>query len=69
MQILEDPMLSKLQHFRLPVVANLVGCSERTWLRWVKNKEAPKPVRLGPGVVAWRALDIQNWLEKKGVVA
>lgn len=71
MQILEleDPLLSKLQHLRLPAVANLVGCSERTWLRWVKNNEAPKPVRLGPAVIVWRATDLQNWLEKKGVQA
>lgn len=65
----EDPLLSKLHHLRLPTVTNLVGCSERTWLRWVKNNQAPRPVRLGPGVVVWRLLDLQAWLENKGVDA
>lgn len=66
---LADPPLSKLQHLRLPMVASLVGCSERTWLRWVKNDQAPRAVRLGAGVVVWRVTDLQNWLEKKGMEA
>jgi prophage regulatory protein len=35
-----------------------IPVSRATWWRWVKDGRAPKPVRLGPGIVAWRASDI-----------
>lgn len=63
----KNPDLLSLTHLRLPQVAGLISCSQRTWLRWVKQKNAPPPVRLGPGVVVWRVRDIQKWLDKKGV--
>jgi prophage regulatory protein len=35
-----------------------IPVSRATWWRWVKAGRAPKPVRLGPSIVAWRASDI-----------
>lgn len=35
--------------------------SRSTWLRWVADGLAPKPVKIGRGVVAWRAEDIESW--------
>jgi prophage regulatory protein len=43
---------------RLPI-------SRQTWLTGVRDGHFPKPIRLGPGVVAWRAEDIAR-LEREG---
>jgi hypothetical protein len=44
--------------------------SPATWWRWVKAKKAPQPVKLGPGITAWRLDDLLAWeqgLAGKGV--
>jgi prophage regulatory protein len=35
-----------------------IPVSRATWWRWIKAGRAPQPVRLGPGIVAWRASDV-----------
>lgn len=57
--------INQYRHIRLPGVVDIVGCSSRCWLRWVKQGQAPGAVRLGPGVVAWRLKDVVAWLESK----
>jgi len=36
-----------------------------TFLRWVKNKKAPAPLRLGKGVTVWRESEILAFAEGK----
>lgn len=57
--------LIDLKHLRVGEVLELVGVAERTWLRWVKEGAAPKPVRLGERAVAWRLSDLREWLESR----
>ncbi|WP_298234421.1 AlpA family transcriptional regulator [uncultured Azohydromonas sp.] len=35
--------------------------SPATWWRWVRTKKAPQPVKLGPGITAWRLGDLRAW--------
>lgn len=37
-----------------------VPVGRSTWYAGVKSGRFPKPVRLGPGIVAWRVADISN---------
>lgn len=57
--------LALLRHVRLYEVAGLMGCGQRTWLRWVAAGKAPPPVHLGERLVAWRVHDLENWLDQK----
>ena len=50
---------------RLDQLVDLLNVGERTWLRWVKNGQAPRPIRLGPRAVAWRLSQLESWLEQK----
>lgn len=45
---------------RLPVVAGLRGISTATVWRWVKAGRLPAPLRLSPGVTAWRVGDLRR---------
>lgn len=56
-----------LVHLRIKSVINIVPVSERTWLRWVEEGNAPAPVRLGKMSVAWKLMDIQAWLAARPV--
>jgi predicted DNA-binding transcriptional regulator AlpA len=47
-------------HVRLPVVAALKGISPATCWRWVKAGRLPAPVKLSPGVTAWRVGDLRR---------
>lgn len=48
---------------RLPqIVGPLVPCSHSTWWRYVKAGKAPQPIKISPGVTAWRVGDIRAWL-------
>jgi prophage regulatory protein len=42
----------------------LIPVPSSTWWRWVRNGNAPKPVKLGPSVTAWRVGDLRDWLSK-----
>jgi len=39
--------------------------SKATWLRWVRNGDAPKPIKLGPGVTAWSDEQLDAWDAQK----
>lgn len=45
-----------------PQVRPMIGDQGRTtWWRAIRRGEAPMPVRVSPGRVAWRASDILAW--------
>lgn len=44
------------------IVGPLVPCSHSTWWRYVKAGNAPQPIKISPGVTAWRVGDIRAWL-------
>ena len=56
--------------YRLPqIIGNkekgiqaLIPVSRSTILNWVKAKTFPEPVKLSPGVVAWRGEDLLKWM-------
>lgn len=33
--------------------------------RWVREEDFPKPIKLGPQAVRWRAEDVQAWEDAK----
>ena len=47
-------------------VRKAVGGIGRTTLwRWVREGHFPKPVRLGANCVAWRADDVNQWINSR----
>ena len=51
-----DPVLSRLQ------VANILGVSLPTLWRMVNRRALPRPIRISPGRVGWRASTVRDWL-------
>lgn len=58
---IKDDLLSKR------IWPPIVQVSRSTWRRWVKAGNAPKPIKLSVGVVAWRVGDLREWLRKTSV--
>ncbi len=54
---------------RAAELAKLLSVSKGTVYRWVKVGIFPKPVKLGPQVTAWKAQDVQAWMDKQGGAA
>ena len=52
-QIVGDPKAT-------PPVPPVIPVSRSTWWNGVKSGLYPKPVKLGPGVTAWRVEDIRE---------
>lgn len=48
---------------RQPQVLAAIPISDATLWRWIKQKKFPAPVKLGPGVTAWRVSDVQAWAQ------
>ncbi|MDR1242344.1 MAG: AlpA family phage regulatory protein [Deltaproteobacteria bacterium] len=48
---------------RLPQVLELVPVCPATWWNGCKSGRFPKPLKLGPRAVAWRAKDILALIE------
>lgn len=49
-----------------PQVKPLVGNQSRvTWWRAMRRGEAPAPVQVSPGRVAWRLADLRAWQAKR----
>ncbi len=46
-------------------VLALVGISKATLWRWRKAGEFPAPIRLGPNRVAWRRIEIDEWISSR----
>lgn len=45
------------------LIPTIIPVSSATWWRWVKSGKAPKPVKLGERVTAWRCEDVRAWLD------
>ena len=51
---------------RLPEVMERIGIrAKATIYRWIKAGTFPRPVALGPRLRAWRAADIEDWLDSR----
>lgn len=44
---------------RLPEILRFVPVGKSTWWAGVKSGRYPKPIKLGPGITAWRWADIR----------
>ncbi len=42
--------------------------SPNTVWRWVREGRFPKPVKLGPGVTAWRLSDLERWESEREAI-
>lgn len=63
-------MINKKTHsskllYRSSELIKALGISQTTLWRWQKNGSFPRPIKLGPRIIAWKLEDINNWLEKK----
>ena len=46
-------------------LAERLGCSYRTMLRWVKQGVVPPGIRIGRRAMRWRESDISDWIESR----
>ena len=49
---------------RLPQILAVIPVGRTTWWAGVKASRYPRPVKLSPGVTAWRASDIRVLIER-----
>jgi prophage regulatory protein len=45
---------------RLPQILKFIPIGKSTWWQWVAIGKAPKSVKLGPGITAWKIEDIRQ---------
>ncbi len=48
------------------LIPDILPFSSATLWRLVRSGEFPQPVKLSRGITAWRAEEIQAWIEAKG---
>lgn len=48
-------------------VERITGVSRSSIYRLMQEGEFPRPVRVGPGAVRWKASDIEAWIESRPV--
>lgn len=41
------------------------GIGKSTLWRWIRDGHFPKPVRLGANCVAWRSVDVEEWINTR----
>ena len=51
--------------YREKDVLALVRISKATLWRWRKAGEFPHPIQLGPNTVAWRRIEIDEWISSR----
>ena len=59
-------MFNTLQLLRYPdLVANRIVTNRMTLRRWMERQvdPFPQPIRLGGNTIAWRAEDVEAWLQ------
>ncbi len=61
MMTIHDRLLRRRQ------VEEITGMSRSSIYRLMQDGEFPRPVRIGPAAVRWRASDITAWLESRPV--
>jgi len=54
--IIGDPKAS-------PPIPPVIPVSRTTFWNWVKDGKLPQPVKLGPGITAWRVEDIREYIQ------
>lgn len=54
---------------RMPTVMRITGLGRSTIYRLIAERKFPRPVRLGPRVVAWRSCDLDEWSEGRPLVS
>lgn len=47
---------------RLPELLKRFPVGRSTWLKWVREGHAPRPVELGPRCTAWRESDLNAFI-------
>lgn len=55
--------------WRQPEVLAVVPLGASTMWRMIAAGEFPKPIRLTPRTVAWRASDVRAWIEARAIAA
>ncbi|HCE3704262.1 TPA: AlpA family phage regulatory protein [Vibrio parahaemolyticus] len=58
-------MSKKSLVIRYSELAKELGVSTSTLWRWRQNKVIPEPISLGPRLVVWERVVIEQWLESK----
>ena len=48
---------------RLTDVLRVVPVSRATWYRWIAEGKAPRPIKLGPQISAWRVETIRDLID------
>lgn len=56
---------SKKMLYRVSDLIDSLGISETTIWRWRRSGYFPKPIQLGPRLIAWKAEDIEEWIRFK----
>lgn len=60
------PTVPTVGFLRLPQILQLVPISKSAWWEGCKTGRFPKPVKLGPRTIAWKAEDIAALVERLG---
>lgn len=61
-EISNDPFSFPDRLLSLPVVMHATAASRASIYAWIQAGRFPKPKKLGPRRVAWRACEIQQWI-------
>jgi len=61
---IEDPP-APFQLYRLPQVSRLMAVHPRTIWRWMDSEGFPRPFKIGPAAVAWRADELAAWVSSR----
>lgn len=60
----QDATIPEIGYVRLPQILAVFPVCAATWWNWVRDGKAPKPVKLGPRITAWRAAEIRALLSQ-----
>jgi len=60
---INQAQLPAVGYVRLPVILSVYPVSRATWYNMVRDGRAPRGVKLGPRITAWRASDIRNLID------
>ena len=59
-----DPLACGATLLRLPDVMLATSIGSSTIYRKIAANEFPRPLRLGPGSVRWRASEVSAWIDR-----
>jgi len=57
----ETVMPSEIYYREKQVLALFAPVHRSTWWRWIREGNAPAPVRMGQRIVVWRKSDLELW--------